>query len=167
MTKNLNFKIGNKKFQDYKKTLVIAEIGTNHNNSFKTCKQLILIAKNSGCDAVKFQIFKADKLVRKTDAGYSLLKKHETPLKWIPKISKFCKKNNILFICSPFFLDAVKLLKKNKCDALKIASPEIKNIPLIKECIKTKLPVIISTGYCEKKDIDKIYPFIKKSKQLI
>ena len=80
MTKNLNFKIGNKKFQNYKKTLVIAEIGTNHNNSFKTCKQLILIAKNSGCDAVKFQIFKADKLVRKTDAGYSLLKKHEIPL---------------------------------------------------------------------------------------
>ena len=63
------------------------------------------------------------------------------------------------------FLDAVKMLKINKCDALKIASPEIKNIPLIEECLKTNLPIIISTGYCEKKDIDRAYSLINEHKK--
>jgi N,N'-diacetyllegionaminate synthase len=159
------FKIKNKKYSSYKKVFIIAEIGTNHNNSYQTCKKLILLAKKSGCDAVKFQIFKADELLQKKSPGYSILKKHETPIEWIPKISKLCKKINIFFICSPFFLDAIDILKKNKCDALKIASPEIKNIPLVEKCLNTKLPIIISTGYCEKKDIDRVYSLIKKNKK--
>ena len=126
---------------------------------------MIYLAKKAGCDAVKFQIFKADQLLQKKNSGHPILKKHETPIEWIPKISKLCKKLNIFFICSPFFLDAVKMLKINKCDALKIASPEIKNIPLIEECLKTNLPIIISTGYCEKKDIDRAYSLINEHKK--
>ena len=159
------FKIKNKRYSAYKKIFIIAEIGTNHNNSYETCKKLIFLAKKSGCDAVKFQIFKADQLLQKKNSGHSVLKKHETPIEWIPKISRLCKKLNIFFICSPFFLDAVKILEKNKCDALKIASPEIKNIPLITECLKTKLPIIISTGYCNKKDTDRVHSMISKNKK--
>jgi sialic acid synthase SpsE len=59
------FKIKKKKYSAYKKIFIIAEIGTNHNNSYQTCKKLIFLAKKSGCDAVKFQIFKADQLLQK------------------------------------------------------------------------------------------------------
>ena len=47
------------------KTSIIAEIGVNHNGSFKLAKKLIYIAKNAGADLVKFQIFKSEDLVTK------------------------------------------------------------------------------------------------------
>ena len=150
-----NFKIKKKSFISYKKIMIIAEIGSNHDNSLSKCKKLILEAKKAGCDAVKFQLFKAEKLVSKrlNYKGFSLLKKLELNESWLPIISKYCKEKKILFICSPFYLEAVNLLIKNKCDILKIASPEIKNIPLLKKVVKSKLPIIISTGDTNKKII--------------
>ena len=47
------------------KTYIIAEIGVNHNGNFKIAEKLIKIAKNSGANAVKFQIFKASDLSKK------------------------------------------------------------------------------------------------------
>lgn len=142
------FKINNTSFESYKKTLIIAEIGSNHDNNLKKCKKMILEAKKVGCDAVKFQLFKADLLVSKihNPNGYKILKKLEMKESWIPILSKFCKKNKILFACSPFYKKAIDILKKNNCDILKIASPEIKNIDLLKKAILTNIPLIISTG---------------------
>ena len=147
------FKVKKNYFESYKKILVIAEIGSNHDNNFSKCKKLILAAKKAGCDAVKFQLFKADKLVSKNSPQYNFLKKLELGEEWIKKISLFCRKNKILFACSPFYLDAVNLLKKYKCDIIKIASPEIKNLPLINSASKSGIPVIISTGDSSLKEI--------------
>ena len=47
------------------KTLIIAEIGVNHNGNFKLAEKLIYIAKNAGADLVKFQVFKSEDLVTK------------------------------------------------------------------------------------------------------
>ena len=150
-----NFKVRTEHFKSYKKIMVVAEIGSNHNNSIKKCKKLILEAKKAGCDAVKFQLFKAEKLVSKrlNFKGFNLLKKLELQESWLPIISKYCKKNKILFMCSPFYVEAIDLLKKNKCDILKIASPEIKNIPLLKKAVLSNLPIIISTGDTDEKII--------------
>ena len=149
----IRFKVKKNYYESYKKILVIAEIGSNHDNNFSKCKKLILSAKKAGCDAVKFQLFKADKLVLKNSLQYNFLKKLELSEEWIKKISKFCKKNKILFACSPFYLDAVNLLKKYKCDIIKIASPEIKNLPLISLASRSGIPVIISTGDSSLKEI--------------
>ena len=46
----------------FKRTLIVAEIGSNHNNNLSTAKKLILSAKRSGADAVKFQLFEPSKL---------------------------------------------------------------------------------------------------------
>jgi Sialic acid synthase len=140
------FYLKKKIYQPYKKILTIAEIGCNHNNNFKICKKLIIHAKKSGFDAVKFQMFKADQLVEKNTKGHKLLSKYELSELWVKKITDFCKKIDILFFCSPFFLDAIKILKKYKCDVIKIASPEIKNLALIKKAFKSNIPTIISTG---------------------
>ena len=155
------FKIKKNTYQSYKKILTIAEIGCNHNNDFNICKKLINFAKNSGFDAVKFQMFKADLLVENKTKGHKLLSKYELSELWIKKISNFCKKVNILFFCSPFYLDAVNILKKYKCDALKIASPEIKNLALIKKVLSTNLPTIISTGDSSFKEINEVKRLIK------
>ena len=158
------FKIKNKNYKSYKKIMIIAEIGSNHDNNLKKCKKLILEAKKVGCDGVKFQLFKADKLVSKkfNNKGYKILKKLELKESWIPILARFCKKNKILFICSPFYLEAIDLLLKYKCDIIKIASPEIKNIPLIKKSISTNLPLIISTGDTDLNLINKAVRCLKK-----
>ena len=144
---NLNtFKIKKKVYNNYEKILVIGEIGSNHDNSFNKCKRLIIEAKKAGCDAVKFQLFKSHKLLEKKHPAQKILKKYELNTQWLKKIKKLCNQNKLLFICSPFYTEAVKLLKKCGCDAIKIASPEIKNFTLLKEVYKSKLPVIISTG---------------------
>ena len=62
-------------------------------------------------------MFKADLLVENKTKGHKLLSKYELSELWVKKISIFCKKIDILFFCSPFYLDAVKILKKYKCDA--------------------------------------------------
>jgi N,N'-diacetyllegionaminate synthase len=159
----IRFKVKKNYYESYKKILVIAEIGSNHDNNFSKCKKLILSAKKAGCDAVKFQLFKADKLVLKNSLQYNFLKKLELSEEWIKKISKFCKKNKILFACSPFYLDAVNLLKKYKCDIIKIASPEIKNLPLISLASRSGIPVIISTGDSSLKEILEAKKQISKS----
>ena len=158
------FHIKKKKFESFKKILVIGEIGSNHDNDLKKCKKLILEAKKAGCDAVKFQLFKANQLVSKklNYEGYKILKNLELKESWIPILSRFCRSNKVLFICSPFYNKAVDLLKKNKCDAIKIASPEIKNFSLIKKIISTNLPVIISTGDSNLSTINKVIKFLDK-----
>ena len=67
------------------------------------------------------------------------------PLKFVPKISRYCKKKNIKFGCTPFYIDAVKELKPY-VDFYKISSYEILHKELLVQCAKTKKPVIISTG---------------------
>lgn len=148
------FKVKNKKFYSYNKILLIAEIGSNHNNNFETCKRLIRVAKKAGFDAVKFQLFKASELVPKKTSGFKVLKKYEISEDWIKKIRNYCNKNKILFACSPFNNKAVEILVKNKCDIIKIASPEIKNLSLLTKVVKTNIPLIISTGDSSLKEIN-------------
>ena len=76
---------------------------------------------------------------------------------------KTCSNQNILFACSPFDNNAIKLLKKNKCDILKIASPEIKNLFLLKETLKCKLPTIISTGDSDEVIVERALNIVKAS----
>ena len=73
------FKIKNNKFCSFRKTLIIAEIGSNHNNKFENIKKMISIAKEAGCDAVKFQLFKAQNLVPVNSNAFNVLKKIELP----------------------------------------------------------------------------------------
>lgn len=148
------FRVNKKKYSSYNKILLIAEIGSNHNNNFQTCKKLIRVAKSAGFDAVKFQLFKAEELVPKKTKGYKVLKKYEINEDWIKKIKNYCKKTKILFACSPFSVDAVNLLIKHDCDIIKIASPEIKNLPLLEKVVKTNKPLIISTGDCSFNEIN-------------
>jgi len=144
--KKFIFEVGRKKFISFEKILVVAEIGSNHDNDFKKCKKLIEKAAKIGCDAIKMQMFKADELISIKHPAYKTLKGYELKSSWLSKISKICKRNKILFMCSPFYKDAIPLLKKSKCDVLKIASPEIKNLQLIKKAMNSGLPIIISTG---------------------
>ena len=149
-------------------TYFIAEISSNHNNSLKRIEKLILAAKRAGYDAVKFQIFKIDKLfhpiVLKKSKIHRDRKKWELDLKYIEDIKKICKNNKIDLGFTPFYLEAVEILNKYT-DFFKIASYEILWHNLIKECAKTNKKMIISTGMANINEVTKAFDVAVKFNQ--
>jgi sialic acid synthase SpsE len=127
----------------------IAEVSSNHNNDLNRCIEFIDTASKIGCSGVKFQLFKIDELFAQEalDCFNELKKRKQWELNpsFIPEIAKACKRNNIKFICTPFYLDAVEILEPY-VDAFKIASYEILWQDLLKSCAQTKKPMIVSTG---------------------
>ena len=152
------------------KTKFIAEIGSNHNKSLKRCYMLIDKAKELGFYAVKFQLFKINKLFSKDAKTIfkqaNKKKKRELPLNFLPKIYKYCKKSKIKFSCTPFDLESVETLKKF-VDFYKIASYEINWKDLLNACAKTNKPVVLSTGMATLGEVNKAYKTLfKKNKKV-
>lgn len=150
------------------KVIVIAEAGVNHNGDIEMAKQLIEAAALAGADYVKFQTFKAEKLVSKSakkadyqinntgDADSSqleMLRKLEIKEADYPILIEHCKKNNIKFLSSPFDEESVDFLLNIGITLFKIPSGEITNYPYLKKIGKLNKEVILSTGMCDMNDI--------------
>lgn len=170
------FKIGKIKFSS-NKTVLIAEAGVNHNGSIKFAKKLIDKAKQAGCDIIKFQTYKAEKLTTKNAPRFwnwsgerkkkgsqfdsysnldSFNKNHYKTL------IKYCKKKNIEFLSTPFDKEAVDMLVSIGMRGFKIASCDITNIELLKYIAKKKLPILLSTGASNLSEIRDAVNIIKK-----
>jgi sialic acid synthase SpsE len=139
---------------------IIAEAGSNHNGDIECAKQLIDAAVESGADAVKFQLFKAETLYSKYTPEFSylkgqnvydLIKNIETPREWIEELAHYCK--SIKFLATPFDCEAVDLLDKY-VPAFKIASFEIVDIELITYAAEKEKPMILSTGMANLGEIE-------------
>ena len=152
-----------------KETYLIAEIGNNHNGSIKLAKKMILAAKKNGADCVKFQTFSKKSLFTE-----NFLKKNLNLKKDVEKfvlnlddfkiLKKFAEKNDIDFAATPFSKqEADYLIYKLKVNFIKIASMDINNHPLIDYISKKKVPVILSTGFGNKKDIMTAINILKKN----
>jgi len=134
----------------------IAEVSSNHSRNIDRALEFIDSASKIGCDAVKFQLFKIDKLfapeILETSKEHRDRKEWELPLEFLPILSECCKAKNIQFSCTPFYLDAVKELEPY-VDFYKIASYELLWDDLLVACANTKKPVIISTGMADLNEI--------------
>ena len=142
------------------KTIIIAEVGVNHNGNVNLAKKLIDIAKISGADYVKFQTFKAENLVckntkaiqyrtehvKKKQTQFNLLKKLELSEIDHNKIIQYCKRKKISFISSPFDLESLNLLYRLKIFDIKIASGEINNYIFLKNVAKKAKRIFLSSG---------------------
>ena len=135
-------------------TFIIAEIGVNHNGDIDIAKQLINLAAIAGVNAVKFQAFQADKLVRHTDSTYKLLKQLELNKSQLQALKKYCKFIGIQFICSPFDIDSIKMLDEIGTEIFKIPSGEITNYPYLIEVAKLNKQIILSTGMATMQEIN-------------
>jgi len=164
-------KIGNKKIGNNNPCFVIAEAGSNHNKNFEIAKKLIDAAADAKADAVKFQIFKADKLYSKNTPkfdylegknAYDLIKEIETPREWIKDLKKYCDKKKIYFLATPFDYEAVDLLEPY-VPAYKIASFEIVDLDLVKYAAEKGKPMIISTGMANLGEIEDAINTIKST----
>ena len=128
-----------KKIFNFKnKVLIIAEIGNNHEGSFKLAKKLIEKAAKVGVDAVKFQTFKTEKYVNDNDQlRYERLKKFELSKEDFYELSKFAKSKKLIFISTPF--DIQSAIDLNKCvDYFKISSGDNNYFQLIEKVLSFK-----------------------------
>lgn len=149
---------------------IIAEAGVNHNGSIEMAKQLIDVAAEAGADAVKFQTFKANKLVSQNakradyqiantgteETQHEMIKKLELDDKAHELLIEHCRKRNIEFLSTPFDLESLDLLAKTfNLSKIKLPSGDITNAPLLLATAKTKKPMILSTGMCTLGEIEK------------
>jgi len=131
-------------FDIEKRVLIVAEIGVNHNGDLSLAKEMIKEAKSAGVDAVKFQIYHTENLTADKKEA-EILKKYELPSESFFELFELAKKNGLIFIGTPFDKEAVDLVAKLS-PAIKIASGDITNIPLIEYAAKKDKPIILSTG---------------------
>ena len=147
-----------------KSHFLIAEIGNNHEGNFNTAVKLIVSAKKSGADAVKFQTFITEKFINPQEKKrYKKLKKFELSFEQFEKLSVIAKKNKLKFISTPFDLVSAEFLSKI-VDVFKIASGDNNYFNLIDKVIKYNKPVLISLGLSDNKSVKKLYTHLKKIK---
>ncbi len=157
-----SFKIAGRGIGDAHPAFIIAEAGSNHDGRFLVAKRLINIAAECGCDAVKFQSFKADKIAsrfahpkaRLNDRQFSkygksvheLYKNIELPDAWIPKLIAHAKKKKIIFLSTPFDEESADWLEKCGMPAFKVSSYEFTHLRLIDYLARKKKPLMLSTA---------------------
>lgn len=153
---------------------IIAEIGTSHGGDLKRAINLIDKAEEAGASAVKFQWVYADEILHpatglvKLPSGdtplYSVFKSLEVPPAFFQTCLEHARSKHLKFACSPFGIKSLRQLFALKPDFIKIASPELNHIPLLKELAllrkQTPLPVILSSGVSLLADIEKALSLI-------
>lgn len=163
----MKFSIRNHRFDQESACFIIAEIGNNHDANKRQALELIKKAASSGAHAVKFQTFKADDIALKNQPAPKSLrtvKKFSNfvefaasiliPFSWYPSFIKKAHSLNMAFISTPCSIEAAEFLAKSGADALKIASMDVTNIPLLEKVGRLNKPVIISSGMSDKHELD-------------
>lgn len=148
------------------RTIIIAEAGVNHNGSIEMAKQLIDAAAIAGVDYVKFQTFKAEKLVTKNakqaeyqqrnaadDSQLAMLKKLELSKEEHEELIGYCHDKGVQFLSTAFDMESVDFLHSLNLGLWKIPSGEITNYPFLKRIAAYNEKTILSTGMCDMADV--------------
>jgi N-acetylneuraminate synthase/N,N'-diacetyllegionaminate synthase len=150
------------------KTIIIAEAGVNHNGDMNMAKKLIDAAVVARVDYVKFQSFKAEKLVspdaKKANyqivnindgdsSQFGMLKKLELSNESHLELISYCQERGVEFFSTAFDVDGVNYLNQLSLPLFKIPSGEITNFPYLRAVALCGKPTILSTGMCNEDDI--------------
>ena len=154
---------------------IIAEIGINHNGDINICKQLIDLAVDSGCNAVKFQKRDIDQVYTKefldsprvSPYGNSQ-RDQKLGLEFTKndyfEIDKYCKSNKIEWFASAWDLNSQSFLNSFNCKYNKVASAMIVYTDLLEQISQEGKHTFISTGMSNYSDIDNAVNIFKKNK---
>lgn len=165
--------IDNKEIGKNTDCYVIAEIGNNHGGSLEVCKQMIKIAKECGADAVKLQ--KRDNRSLYTKSAYD--KPYDNPnsygttygehrefleldIEAYKDLQIYCKDQDITFFATAFDLNSANQLEGIDLPAYKIASGDLKSIPLLTHIASFGKPMIVSTGGANLEDVKRAFEAI-------
>ena len=154
---------------------ITAEIGINHNGDISIAKKLIDIAKNAGCDAVKFQkrdvekVYSKEILNQSRESPWGTTQRDqklglELSLTEYSTIDKYCKKKRIPWFVSCWDVGSQIQMRKFKSKYNKVASAMLVHNKLLKTIAEEKKYTFISTGMSTLKDIEKAVKIFRKFK---
>ena len=153
------FRIGAFEVSECAPVLVIAEIGVNHDGEVSRALELVGAAQAAGADAVKLQIFRADALMSESSAlaGYQaercgdtspvdMLRQYELGRRDVEKVVAAIRDAGMIPLATPFSAGDVDVIEALDLPAVKIASPDVVNRPLLERAARTGNPLLVSTG---------------------
>jgi sialic acid synthase SpsE len=142
-----------------KPTFVIAEIGVNHDGNLNKAVELVKMAAACGADAVKLQVFRASTLMHPSsvmakyqkdrcaiDNPIEMLRRYEMSREDLRAIVKAIVDAKLIPIATPFSPSDIDTIASLRLGAIKIASPDLVNHPLLHEVVQLGKPMLISTG---------------------
>ena len=155
-----NIDIAGRKIGAGEPCFIIAEAGVNHNGDLELAHRLVDVAVEAGADAVKFQTFKAERMISRgapkanyqvettgaVESQFDMVKALELPPDAFAQLKARCQERNILFLSTPFDHESADLLARLDVAAFKMASGEITNLPFLEHVARYGKPMIVSTG---------------------
>lgn len=160
------FKIANRWVGENHPPLVLAEIGINHEGSYKKAIQMVDDAYKAGCECVKFQSHVIeDEMIpnnvipgNATESIWDIMKRCALSEDEEIRLKAYVESKGMIYLCTPFSRAAADRLHKMNVDAYKIGSGECNNYPLIAHIASFGKPVILSTGM---NNLDSIQPGVE------
>lgn len=145
------------------RVFIIAEAGVNHNGNMDLAEKLVDSAAEAGADAVKFQTFRTESLVRRDapkadyqktttaadESQFDMIRKLELDAAAHRDLMEHCRARGILFLSSPFDLESIDLLNALELEIFKIPSGEITNLPYLRRIGRLSKRIILSTGMAD------------------
>jgi len=146
-------------------TYIIAEIGSNHNQSLTLAYESIDAAIECGADAVKFQSIDVNALYYQPSEQTKVLhQKIDMNEKWHRLLSEYCQKKGVTFFSAPTYLKAIDILEELNVPLYKLASAQIGAFPqLVEKVAATGKPVIFSTGIVTAKELTEVVDIFKRN----
>jgi len=152
---------------------IVAEIGINHNGDMSICKKLIDIAKDAGCDAVKFQkrdiasVYTENFLNSPRESQWGVTQRDqklglEFGFEEYKEINNYCKEKSIEWFASAWDLKSQEFLKQFDCKFNKVASAMLVYTPLLESIAGEGKHTFISTGMSTYKEIDTAVEIFRK-----
>ena len=146
--------------------IFIAEACSNHHRDLDRALRFVDVAAEAGCDAVKFQLFRIDKLfapeILAKSAAIRARTASELPVEFLAPLADRCAKRGIGFSCTPFYLEAVEELRPYVA-FYKVASSELLRDDLLSACAATGKPVVLATGMATMAEIKHAVEVLKQA----
>ena len=154
--------------------LIIGEVGLAHDGSLGLAHAMIDAIADAGADAVKFQTHIASaestpaepwrvKFSPQDETRYGYWKRTEFSESQWQGLKDHAQQRGLIFLSSPFSLEAVDLLARLPVAAWKVASGEVATLPMLDRMAQTQLPVLLSTGMSPMEEIDCVVDRVKQS----
>ena len=156
-------------------TFVIAELGVNHDGSVQRAIELVRIASACGADAVKLQFFRASILMHpsgemaayqkqrlKSESPIDMLRKYELTGEEVRKVVSEVRERKMVPLATPFSPTDLELVDRLRLPAIKIASPDLVNRPLLAAAAKLRKPLLVSTGAATIQEVDETVSWLRQ-----
>ncbi len=140
----------------------IAEIGGNHEGSFERAQKQLQLALDANVDAVKFQIYRGDRLVSAVEnpPRNDRFKQFELTKDQFEQLAEECEKNNTHFLASVWDRESISWAN-SFIPFHKVGSGDLTAFPLIRQMVNTGKPILLSTGLSTVSEIRRTITFIE------